>query len=581
MYEDKLISGKCPNCNCELIFSNDDRKTGKTSCPKCNYLFDLNSTIEPEFGSYIESSVSGVYNKNGSLRSYKAVITHTGLNKTVVLTDSNKDILLHKVSNNLEKLKEQWEFESAVYEARCFTDEINATIEPLQNILQDSLIKPIVASWDRHKKSLTYPIEEPTFNENPPVFDEVPPFPNLFQQVIELFSEDYKNKRIKNKLDNYNDLLNKFNERKANFEVALDRWKLEKEDFIDKANKCNKRIEKEKNNYEAGAKKGIEKYYKYLLDDSEYPKDFYRKAVLEYRPEDKTLLVEYELPDKDIVPEYKGAKYNKTSKEIEYIEFNQSARDDLYDNILYQIPIRTAKEVFENDSKEYVDNLLFNGVVDTIDKATGNRKVVCILSIYINKGDFGKFDLYKIDPKSCFRGLKGVCSSKLSSIAPITPIMVLNTNDKRFREGREIIESIEDAENIATMDWEDFEHLVREVFDKEFGGSGIEVKVTQSSRDLGVDAVIFDNDPIRGGKIIVQAKRYNNTVKVESVRALYGIMQDEGAMKGIMVTTSDYGPEAYKFAQGKPITLINGGNLLALLNKYGHKARINLKEKIV
>ena len=128
------------------------------------------------------------------------------------------------------------------------------------------------------------------------------------------------------------------------------------------------------------------------------------------------------------------------------------------------------------------------------------------------------------------------------------------------------------------MDWEDFEHLVREIFSKEFATSGMEVKVTQSSRDLGVDAVAFDPDPIRGGKIIIQAKRYTNTVKVESVRALYGIMQDEGAMKGIMVTTSDYGPDAYKFAQGKPITLINGNNLLSMLETHGHKAKIDLKE---
>ena len=44
------------------------------------------------------------------------------------------------------------------------------------------------------------------------------------------------------------------------------------------------------------------------------------------------------------------------------------------------------------------------------------------------------------------------------------------------------------------------------------------------------------------------------------------------------MTTSDYGPDAYKFAKGKPITLLNGGNLLHLLEKHGHKAKIDLKE---
>ena len=62
------------------------------------------------------------------------------------------------------------------------------------------------------------------------------------------------------------------------------------------------------------------------------------------------------------------------------------------------------------------------------------------------------------------------------------------------------------------------------------------------------------------------------------MRDLYGTLMNEGANKGILVTTSDYGPDAYKFASDKPIQLLNGGNLLHLLEQYGHKARIDLQE---
>jgi restriction system protein len=91
-------------------------------------------------------------------------------------------------------------------------------------------------------------------------------------------------------------------------------------------------------------------------------------------------------------------------------------------------------------------------------------------------------------------------------------------------------------------------------------------------------AVVFDPDPIRGGKIVIQAKRYTNTVGVSAVRDLYGTLVNEGANKGILVSTADYGPDAYEFAKGKPITLLNGSNLLHLLEKHGHKAFIDLKE---
>ena len=128
------------------------------------------------------------------------------------------------------------------------------------------------------------------------------------------------------------------------------------------------------------------------------------------------------------------------------------------------------------------------------------------------------------------------------------------------------------------MDWEDFEHLIRQVFEKEFSSEGGEVKITQASRDGGVDAVVFDPDPIRGGKIIIQAKRYTNTVGVSAVRDLYGTILNEGANKGILVTTANYGPDAYEFAKDKPITLLSGNELLYLLQKHGHKARIDLVE---
>ena len=35
---------------------------------------------------------------------------------------------------------------------------------------------------------------------------------------------------------------------------------------------------------------------------------------------------------------------------------------------------------------------------------------------------------------------------------------------------------------------------------------------------------------------------------------------------------------AYEFAKGKPLTLPDGSNLLYLLKKHGHKAKIDLKE---
>jgi restriction system protein len=60
---------------------------------------------------------------------------------------------------------------------------------------------------------------------------------------------------------------------------------------------------------------------------------------------------------------------------------------------------------------------------------------------------------------------------------------------------------------------------------------------------------------------------------------LYGTILNEGANKGILVTTANYGPDAYEFAKDKPITLLSGNELLYLMQMHGHKARIDLAEE--
>jgi len=250
----------------------------------------------------------------------------------------------------------------------------------------------------------------------------------------------------------------------------------------------------------------------------------------------------------------------------------------MFDESMYKITLRTIHEIFEADSVNAIEAVSFNGWVKSINKATGKEENNCILTIQVKKDEFLEINLSQIDPKISFKKLKGVSSSKLSSLTPVQPILQLSKTDKRFVDSYDVAYSVDNSTNLAAMDWEDFEHLIRELFEKEFKSSGGEVKVTQASRDGGVDAIAFDPDPIRGGKIVIQAKRYTNTVGVAAVRDLYGTVVNEGATKGILVTTADYGSDAYQFAKDKPLTLLNGSNLLHLLEKHGHHAKIDIRE---
>jgi restriction system protein len=288
----------------------------------------------------------------------------------------------------------------------------------------------------------------------------------------------------------------------------------------------------------------------------------------------KILILEHEFPDVGGVQwiKYVSLKNGLTVKPANQKEIKEAA------TLLYPgLSLRLACEIARLDKSNLLEAVVVNGWSNYIEKSTGQVKRAYCSSLFATKMQLLNLNLSAADPLAAFAALKGVAARSLE-LTPIAPILRLNTEDKRFVDAKEVLANMAQGENLAAMDWEDFEHLCRQLFEKAFAGSGAEVKVTQASRDQGVDAVIFDPDVLRGGKIVVQAKRYTNTVDVSAVRDLYGAIINEGATKGILVTTSHYGPDAYGFAKDKPITLLNGEELLGLLQKYGYTFKIDLAE---
>jgi restriction system protein len=355
-------------------------------------------------------------------------------------------------------------------------------------------------------------------------------------------------------------------------------WEAERDSFIAQQTRRNESVDQRKAEYLNCSVPAVIDYCDTVLSNSEYPESYPQDFELDYLAEARTLLVEYYLPTIEEMPSIKGVKYIQSKDAFSNTPLPDSVRHKLYDDVVCQIALRSLYELFSADAASALDSVVFNGRVRSIDKATGTPFEACILSVQVSKTEFQGINLALVEPRACIKKLKGVASTKLHSMAPVAPIAQMDREDKRFVSSHEVAGALDDSCNLAAMDWEDFEHLIREIFEKEFSTSGGEVKVTQASRDGGVDAVVFDPDPIRGGKIVIQAKRYTNVVGVSAVRDLYGTLMNEGATKGILVTTSSYGPDAYEFAKGKPITLLDGGNLLHLLEKHGHRAKIDIAE---
>ncbi len=512
---------------------------------------------------------------------------HTGLNAHKEVSAPELPILQNKVN----ALMASWD---AKRDALLKKEKIQAGKESAEQLTVDALEKlENVDNFLLHTLSINDAIDWSTLRDHSKCPE---PKPKLQMSSLPKFSEpkisfidwifgQAKKKQDAAQLEHSHAIAAwKIDKQKAeeNHHIAVAKWEERRSQFLELQSQTNAKVDELEAAVSNGAgpdlKNGVIEHISIVLDASEYFDIFEKSYVLDYDEEEKLLLIEYELPSPDRMPSVKAVKFVQSTSELKETQLSERDKKSSFDAACYKICLRTMHEVFEADIYNNISKILFNGFSTAIDKATGKEVRACILSVLVDRSEFCEIDLSNVDPKACFKSLKGVSAASLAALAPIEPVMKMNKDDRRFVASRDATSELSIETNLAAMDWEDFEHLVRELFEAEFRSRGGEVKITRASSDGGVDAVAFDPDPITGGKIVIQAKRYTKTVGVAAVRDLYGTTINEGAARGILVTTADYGSDAYKFAADKPITLLTGSNLLHMLEKHGFRAKIDLVE---
>jgi len=348
----------------------------------------------------------------------------------------------------------------------------------------------------------------------------------------------------------------------------------EHENLVEKLNRevrqRNKEVDELETAYRNGEGEAILLHTTLILARSDYPKGFPRQCGVRYVPESRELVLNFELPKVDVVPKMSEFRYIKSRQELAEKPQKQAEIKELYQDIVSALALRTLHQVFKSDQGNYVQVVAFSGFIDAVDPATGKDIRPYLVSLRATKERFQELDLRRVDKRVCLRNLGAQVSPEPTELVAIKPVVEFDMVDKRFVEQKNILADLDSRPNLMELNPFEFEALVSDLF----GKLGLETKLTRSSRDGGVDAVAFDTRPVLGGKVVIQAKRYRDTVGVAAVRDLYGTMINEGANKGILVTTSGYGPDAFEFAKDKPIELISGGGLLALLEQVGVKARI-------
>jgi restriction system protein len=477
------------------------------------------------------------------------------------------------------KRAKQQHLESRAQEAESRNDELQANLTELATILQDGLTNDPRINFQSLKADRSHPGRRP-FDAPPHLAAPVPrPALKSFTSSVSLAwwekllpgAAGRLQRRTAAAHDRFEHTDRQWQSNEDARAMEYRRLEAEHEKQQAAVAEHDQQIDAYAASYRAGEVPMIAGYSDMVLERSAYPEGCPQQFRIAYVPASRQLVIEYELPGPQIIPAAAEFRYVKAKDQIEEKPRKSADIKERYSDVIASIALRTLHEVFVADAGNHLDMAVFNGFVNAVDPATGHDIRPCLISVSAAKKAFTEIDLTRVDRRVCLRNLGAQVSSRPDAVQPVKPIVEFDMVDRRFVDQSDVISELESRPNLLELNPFEFENLVGNLFSK----MGLETKQTRASRDGGVDVVAFDARPVLGGKVVIQAKRYRHTVGVAAVRDLYGTMINEGASKGILVTTSGYGPDAFEFAKDKPMELIEGGGLLYLLENHANvKARI-------
>ncbi|MEU4728557.1 restriction endonuclease [Streptomyces sp. NPDC023588] len=319
------------------------------------------------------------------------------------------------------------------------------------------------------------------------------------------------------------------------------------------------------------AEAAVEYFSAALYASAAWPEDLPRQVSAAYDPARRQLVLDWELPRYEVVPQAKSVRYVPSTDQDKETARPATQRRAVYRDLLAQCVLLVVRDLYAADEFGALESVVVNGFVDDHDPVTGQEAQLVLASVSADRSAFAGLRLEQVSAVDCLvEGLGGQLSARPDQLAAVRP------GRRPDEVGGEVVShgghagDGEEEPDLFAMDPIAFENLVAELF----RAMGMEAVTTQRSGDGGVDIEANDPSPITGGRIVVQVKRYRNTVSPTAVRDLYGTVQDKGANKGVLVTTASFGPGSYTFSNGKPLELVPGDRLVELLHQYGLRGRL-------
>lgn len=204
----------------------------------------------------------------------------------------------------------------------------------------------------------------------------------------------------------------------------------------------------------------VEYFSAALYASSAWPEDLPRQVTAAYDSPARQLVLNWELPGYDVVPEVKLVRYMPGADQDKEAPRPASQRRALYRDVLAQCVLLVLHDLFAADEFGALESVALNGFIDDHDPATGRQARIFLATVMASRSVFTGLRLEQVSAVDCLvDGLRGQLSARPDQRAVVRP-------GRRPEDvGNGVVTHGGDEEpDLYEMDPVAFESLVAELF---------------------------------------------------------------------------------------------------------------------
>jgi restriction system protein len=287
---------------------------------------------------------------------YEIDISHGGLRMHRRIRSSDKLVAEQMAARQRALWDEQWEKNQQAESKRSQveataiqreaqkeialkqTRQAQNALQEIEDLLKNALDEGVIFKWESLLKTEDFPEPEP---DRPPL-QEAHIKPNAADPAflpkfnfLDHFVSSWKKEKIDAAQQRFAvavrlweataetiEKSNAASQEKYPQEVAA--WQVRKDEFLNSQSLSNSRIEARKAAYEEKQEEAISQYCDHVLSASKHPECFPGEWEVEYRSQNKLLVVEFSYPAPDVLPTLKAVKYIQSKDDFKEVHISDS-----------------------------------------------------------------------------------------------------------------------------------------------------------------------------------------------------------------------------------------------------------------